>query len=271
LAIAAALAPPDFDDERDGLCIHRAGTVLYVRPPLPKLLGVDAPDSLVGRNVLELVRPSDRDRVADLLDAAAHGHSGSIAAALEGPAGQGAEVELTALRAVHAMPPVDVLYVRCVSFEAAFGGEDEAYMEIRDRERTSREHHQPSVLICDDEARLGALTAGLLSEYGFKPVTVGTGEEALAALGSATPAFDVLLLDVNLSHGKSAREVLATMRMRGIGARVILTSGLAAEDVEPELMLHPLVVGYVAKPYAVEQLVQSIRLALATPRQSSIA
>lgn len=122
--------------------------------------------------------------------------------------------------------------------------------------------HRPTVLICDDESRLGALTAGLLSEYGFRSVTVGTAEDALRELQGGDVGVDVLLLDVHLSQGSSARDVLEKMRAGGVGARVILTSGLAEEDVEPELTSHPAVVAYVAKPYAVEQLVQSIRKAL---------
>jgi len=118
------------------------------------------------------------------------------------------------------------------------------------------------VLICDDESRLGALTAGLLSEYGFRSVTVGTGEDAIRELSSEDLWVDVLLLDVNLSQGSSAADVLSRMRTDRLAARVVLTSGLAEEDVDPELLAHPLVVGYVAKPYAVEQLVLSIRKAL---------
>ena len=93
-------------------------------------------------------------------------------------------------------------------------------------------------------------------------MTAGTGEDALERLGEASPSIDVVLLDVNLTHGRSARDVLASMRSIGNKARVILTSGLAAEDVDPDLLSHPSVVGYIAKPYAVEVLVESIREAL---------
>lgn len=124
---------------------------------------------------------------------------------------------------------------------------------------------RPTVLICDDESRLGALTAGLLSEYGFRSVTVGTAEDALKELQEGDVVVDVLLLDVNLSQGSSARDVLRQMGSVGSQARVILTSGLAEEDVDPELISHPSVVAYVAKPYAVEHLVQSIRKALGGP------
>jgi DNA-binding NtrC family response regulator len=142
-------------------------------------------------------------------------------------------------------------------------GEDGLEMERRDGERLHGESHRVTVLICDDEARLGALTAGLLTEFGFAPVTVGNGDEALTALAKAELGVDVVLLDVNLSEGPSAGDVLVAMQSRGSRARVILTSGLAEEDVNADLLEHPLVVGYVAKPYGVDQLVQSVRTAVA--------
>ena len=52
------------------------------------------------------------------------------------------------------------------------------------------------------------------------------------------------------------------MTDRGAAARVILTSGLAEEDVDADLVTHPSVVGYIAKPYGVDQLVQTINRAL---------
>jgi DNA-binding response OmpR family regulator len=135
-------------------------------------------------------------------------------------------------------------------------------MATREATPATEDTHRIGVLICDDEARLGALTAGLLAEYGFDPLTVGTGEDAIAALAKADPVIDVLLLDVNLSHGKPAREVLTTIEEAGNRVRVVLTSGLAEEDVDPKLMTHPSVSGYVAKPYGVDELVQTIKKAL---------
>ena len=140
--------------------------------------------------------------------------------------------------------------------------ENDELMPIQVGEQQATGHGRPTVLICDDEARLGALTAGLLTDYGFSPITVGTGEAALDALDEGDPSVDVVLLDVNLSAGQSARDVLTAMKARGATARVILTSGLAEEDVDQDLVKHPFVVGYVAKPYGVDQLVQSINRAL---------
>jgi CheY-like chemotaxis protein len=193
-----------------------------------------------------------------MTSAARDGRSAPTTATFCGPSGASRHVELVALSFEWAGPPVEALYVRAC--DAA--KEDRVFMESRQGEDARREADQPLVLICDDEARLGALTAGLLSDFGFRPVTVGTGDDAIEHLTDADPPIDVVLLDVHLVHGQSAKDVLAAMRADGSTARVVLTSGLPAEDVDVELMTHPQVAGYIAKPYAVEALVAVIRDAL---------
>jgi CheY-like chemotaxis protein len=236
--------------------------VLHLSASLPRLIGDRLAEGSVGEAVASLFHPQDRDRVqATLAEAADESRAAATVASLLTSTGGTARVALTALRADAASPPVDLLYV-CA--ETRPGSLREDGMAARTSDARLGSPPRPTVLICDDEARLGALTAGLLTEYGFTPVTVGTGDEALAALARPEPSVDVVLLDVNLAEGRSAREVLVAMRERGSPARVILTSGLAEEDVDSDLVSHPSVVGYVAKPYAVDHLVQALQRAVAT-------
>jgi len=248
--------------------IHRGGTVLYACAAAHPLLGVPAGASLVGARLLDLFDPAERAEVAIVVDGAAGlaGRTlGGTASLLATTTGRIA-LEVTAFRAEGESAPLEVLYLCSASGQSRPLSGDELGAEGRNGERTNGVSRQVTVLICDDEARLGALTAGLLSEFGFAPVTVGNGDEALRALGRAEAPVDVLLLDVNLSEGPSAGDVLAGMQTRGYRARVVLTSGLAEEDVSEELLHHPSVVGYVAKPYGVDQLVQSVRTAAARGR-----
>jgi CheY-like chemotaxis protein len=117
------------------------------------------------------------------------------------------------------------------------------------------------VLICDDETRLASLTAGLLEDYGYRLATVQAGEDALDLVLGGAPPVGVMLLDVNLSSGMPAEDVLAAMRRNGARTRVILTSGLAREDVPATLLEHQLVAGYLPKPYSVEDLLEAVRQA----------
>jgi CheY-like chemotaxis protein len=119
-----------------------------------------------------------------------------------------------------------------------------------------------TVLICDDEPRLAALTAGLLEQSGYAAQTALRGEDALRVIESGRKP-DALLLDVNLT-GLSASNVLRRMREENRLLPVILTSGYAEEDVDPELLRDPLVAGYLAKPYTVQRLIQAIQHALSS-------
>jgi CheY-like chemotaxis protein len=118
-----------------------------------------------------------------------------------------------------------------------------------------------SVLICDDEGRLGELTVGLLEEFGFHSQAVLQGEEALAVLDGPSPP-QALLLDVNLSSGISASTVLDCVAERHSQVPVILTSGLSFDDLPEHLRRHSQVVSYLAKPYKVSELVSAIATAL---------
>jgi CheY-like chemotaxis protein len=118
------------------------------------------------------------------------------------------------------------------------------------------------VLVCDDETRLGDLTAGLLEECGFAAGFVPSATDAMAYL-DAHQETRVLLLDVNLSGGKSAHDLLTFLVTRRHKLRVVLTSGSAKQEVGTELTQHPLVVGYLEKPYAEEELTTAITSALA--------
>lgn len=129
-------------------------------------------------------------------------------------------------------------------------------------EPTSRPVLAAHVLVCDDETRLGDLTAGLLEECGFAAGFVPSAVEAMAYLETHDDTR-VLLLDVNLSGGKSAQDLLAFLLTRSQRVRVVLTSGSSKQEVRSELTQHPFVVGYLEKPYAEEELTAAITSALA--------
>jgi CheY-like chemotaxis protein len=258
-----ATPPVGFDRRRDGVCLHRHGTILYLSPNLPGLLSTVPGADLVGAPLSDLVSSDERSRAAAAAFSMVTEGRTPAPTVVAFPALRGGilQIELTFAQASRAGVPVDVIWFRVCGHRGLLSEENEPLMPIKVGDR-GEGAARATVLICDDEARLGALTAGLLTEYGFSPITVGTGEAALDALGEGNPSVDIVLLDVNLSAGQSAREVLTAMKARGAEARVILTSGLAEEDVDADLVAHPSVVGYIAKPYGVDQLVQSINRAL---------
>jgi DNA-binding NtrC family response regulator len=121
----------------------------------------------------------------------------------------------------------------------------------------------PTVLVCDDEARLAALTAELLESFGFRGIAVASGTAALEKMAASSSAIQLLLLDVNLTGTASAQDILAQLSASGSKVPVILISGQPRVDAPSTLTSHANVTGYLEKPYAAEKLVSVVREALA--------
>ncbi len=125
-----------------------------------------------------------------------------------------------------------------------------------------------TVLVCDDEPRLATLTAGLLDPLGYRALTAFDAERAFSLLLDGGEDVRLLVLDVHL-RPTPAKDVLARMVAHGVTTPVILSSGFSREDIGDALLSNPLVVGYLAKPYPVEELARMIREALDHPRHVS--
>jgi CheY-like chemotaxis protein len=121
-------------------------------------------------------------------------------------------------------------------------------------ERPTNNRGFPPILICDDEPRLVALTAGLLREFGFEVLTVRSGADAVKTVHSEP--VDLVVLDINLP-GEDAHDVILSM-LRDPPISVILSSGYTEEDVDPVLLKEPAVKAFLSKPYTVDVLVQTI-------------
>jgi DNA-binding response OmpR family regulator len=115
-----------------------------------------------------------------------------------------------------------------------------------------------SVLVVEDEAKVAAAVKVGLEAEGYAVETVGTGEEALAAL--AVGAFDLMVLDL-LLPGSGGLDVLRTLRAHGSPLRVLV---LTARDAV-EHRVEGLEAGaddYLVKPFAFPELVARLRALL---------
>ncbi len=123
----------------------------------------------------------------------------------------------------------------------------------------------PRILLCDDETRLTALTAGLLREYGYEVDTACSGREAVVQM-SATK-YEVVVLDVNLP-GEDALEIARAL-VAVAPVVIVLSSGFAEEDVSSDLLTAPGVSAFLSKPFTVDVLVGTIERARAERRLSA--
>jgi CheY-like chemotaxis protein len=125
---------------------------------------------------------------------------------------------------------------------------------------TATAHGHETVLVVDDEPGLRALARAGLQQHGFDVLAVETGEQALEILRKGEPQVDVMLLDLTLP-GMSRESVLRAARGLAPALPVIIASGYATVESQSSWVVAG-AMGFVAKPYRVEQVAQRLREAL---------
>lgn len=119
------------------------------------------------------------------------------------------------------------------------------------------------LLIVEDNERLAAVIAKLLAERAFAVDSVGTVDEALAAL--AATSYDLILLDLSLPDGEGA-DVLRRVRQKGQGTPVLVMTA-RADVVQRVQTLDEGADDYVVKPVSLDELLARVRALLRRPRQ----
>jgi CheY-like chemotaxis protein len=121
-------------------------------------------------------------------------------------------------------------------------------------------HQQPNVLIVDDEQALCDLLHEELSDRGFVCTTALDANTALSRL--MAHHFDVVLLDIRLPE-ISGMDLLQTIRSAYRDVTVIMVTAINEADT----VVRALKLGasdYVIKPFNVDKIEKSIRIALET-------
>src|SRR5258707_1402233 len=116
---------------------------------------------------------------------------------------------------------------------------------------------QPLVLVADDEPRITKLVAIALAEEGFRVVTAGSGEEALAKAEEVRP--DIVLLDIVMPDLDGIGG-MRQPRERGRVAVILLTAKGSTADKAKGLDLGA--DDYIAKPFHPDELAARVRAVL---------
>ena len=111
-----------------------------------------------------------------------------------------------------------------------------------------------TVLLIEDEPIVRQLAERMLNRAGCRVVAVGSAEAALAATETLTP--DVVVADLTLP-GMDGRTVIAALRGRWPKLPAVLVSGYADSARSADLAGEKMV--FLAKPYALEDLVAAVR------------
>jgi len=120
----------------------------------------------------------------------------------------------------------------------------------------------PRILVVDDDAEMRALLLELLRHEGWDPDQAANGAEALIRLRSES--FAVIILDKNMP-GLSGLDLLPGLRKICPATPVILITAFG--DVETYVdAVEKGAFAYLFKPFRMEELVQALRRAIASPR-----
>ncbi|MDQ6858333.1 MAG: response regulator [Chloroflexota bacterium] len=117
-------------------------------------------------------------------------------------------------------------------------------------------HARLVLIVEDDKPTSDLLEAAINDERGYHAMTVGTADEALAALGRIDP--DLLLLDIRLP-GMSGLELYDRVRAddRFHSLPVVFETGSGREHAQ-ELRDRG-VATYIRKPFDIEELVRFVK------------
>ena len=125
----------------------------------------------------------------------------------------------------------------------------------------------PSVGICEDDDELRGVLRSALERDGFAVRATASGAEALRRFCEDPP--DVLVLDIGLPDA-DGRDVCQAMRARGLTTPVLF---LTARHALPDRLsgFHAGGDDYLAKPFALEELLVRVRVLGRRGRESSAA
>lgn len=118
----------------------------------------------------------------------------------------------------------------------------------------------PSILVVDDEAKMGVLVAGTLEDEGYTVTRTEDGKEALSLL--STQRYDVVVTDLKMSP-ISGLSILKETKKKNPETIVILMTAHASAETAVEAMKSG-AADYLIKPFSLDELVMLVKRQLHT-------
>jgi DNA-binding response OmpR family regulator len=116
------------------------------------------------------------------------------------------------------------------------------------------------ILVVDDQAEILDITATVLAGAGYEVVTASSGSQALAEAGRES--FDLVLLDINMPE-MDGWETLRLLRAEESPAELpVVMFSVKGELADKVRSLQEGAVGYITKPFVVDELVARVERVL---------
>jgi CheY-like chemotaxis protein len=126
----------------------------------------------------------------------------------------------------------------------------------------AKQGNKPATLVyvVDDEAMLLELAKVILAPLGYAVQTYRDPDEAVRAYTQATQRPDLIITDYSM-HNMTGMDLIHECRRLRPEQKIILVSGTVGEEVFRDTPAKPN--RYLAKPYEIRQLTETIREVLA--------
>jgi DNA-binding response OmpR family regulator len=113
----------------------------------------------------------------------------------------------------------------------------------------------PVILVVEDDFPIQAMVEDTLTEAGFEPVILSSGEEALTLFRGVAKDYKALVTDVNLKGTLNGWEVARRLREIDAGFPVVYLTGAAADQWASQGVPNSILL---QKPFAPAQLTTAI-------------
>jgi PAS domain S-box-containing protein len=120
-----------------------------------------------------------------------------------------------------------------------------------------------TILLVDDEDFVRDLGEQMLTKFGYRVLTSPDGEAALKLYRARADDIDLILLDL-IMPGMGGRKCLERLRELGSKTPVLIASGYPSDRSTRETIKAG-AVGFVAKPFNLQRLLEAVRSALNRP------
>lgn len=116
-----------------------------------------------------------------------------------------------------------------------------------------------TILLVDDEEMIRELGRAILERQGYRVLQADDGISALDAFQRHAGEIDLVILDLTMPN-LSGRETFRRLRELDPNVGVLLSSGYSTDEFEPGELDG--ILGFVPKPYRIEELTAAVRTAL---------
>jgi nitrogen-specific signal transduction histidine kinase/CheY-like chemotaxis protein len=126
-----------------------------------------------------------------------------------------------------------------------------------------------TVLLIDDEEMVRNMARTTLNRYGYSVLEAENGRAALDRFGGRLHEIDLVVLDLTMPV-MSGEDTLAAMKRIRRDMPIVLSSGFSETEAILRFEGHDLA-GFLQKPYAVTQLVETVRSAISVAQPNPAA